>query len=367
MAPWLHQLLGVPNAGIAVEVVVFGLVALLGLALLIRERRSGRAVRDNPLAWLLGAGAAAAGLVLAGRAAFGVLAFGQRGIWVPSYGVFTASGFVVALVLASLDARRGKRALDRDALLDLTFWILVGGLVGARLLGEVTEIPQTVDACMGADATRSACARALSPWTGSVVFYGGVMGALALSAIWCRRAGVAFWPAADQIAPFLALGHAIGRLGCIAAGCCYGAECGTDFALGIRYPEGSLAWAAQVAAGAEGMGSGTAARPVHPTAAYEALAELALAVSLLMLRRRRHAPGAIFGAWLLGYGLLRAALEAFRGDAVRGHLFEVRLPALADVLSLAPDTPFLLSTSQLVALVSMAAGVWLLVRRAPSR
>lgn len=379
MAPWLHELLGFPNAGRGFELVFWTLTALLGGTLLFRERRSGRHPSENVLAWLLGTGLAAFGVVRLGSAIAGRLYFPPEGLHIPVYGVAMAAGFGLPLAIAIRDARRHPAALSAEDAVDLTFWVIVSGLVGARVLAIALDFPSTVGACVaGGEAGRAACWSLLRFWEGGLVFYGGFVGSMLGGWWWCRKAGVPFWAAADQFVPYMALGHAIGRLGCVAAGCCFGAECGAGFPFGVTYPAGSAVWDAHVGAHGgptDAMVESLRSAPVHAVQLYEAAFELLMFVVLRRMSRARSrrpldSAGAVVGVWLVAYGAARFCLEVFRGDVVRGFLVRFEAPSIAGTLGLSAETPLALSTSQAVALAAMAAGALLMAsvsRRRPDR
>jgi phosphatidylglycerol:prolipoprotein diacylglycerol transferase len=153
------------------------------------------------------------------------------------------------------------------------------------------------------------------------VFYGGLGGGAAGAWAYCRAYPVRLADVADAGAPGLALGHAIGRLGCFFGGCCYGRIVAADFPLAVKL---AGAWR-------------------HPVQLYEAAGLVVLAAVTALLPRRR--PGAIFCAYVAGYALLRLVVEHWRGDdlerGVVGHLA---------------------STSQLLALAALAVSAALLYR-----
>jgi phosphatidylglycerol---prolipoprotein diacylglyceryl transferase len=268
------------------------------------------------------------------------LALGGQPYVVHTYGIAIAVGFVVAILVGVRTAR--KMGEDAERVRDLCFWLLVSSLVGARLLFIVTMLPQYVDACRVAHD----CFAIFRVWQGGLVFFGGFFGAL-LAAVWyTRRHNMGFFRVADILSPSVALGHFFGRLGCFAAGCCWGKPADVPWA--VRFPSESLAYQDAVARGALPP-SAEMTMPLHPTQLYEAFGELAIFFALSLLLRRKRWDGQILVAWLVAYSILRFTVEMFRGDAVRGFLFGV-------------------STSQLIALLTLplAAAIWL-ARRSTSR
>jgi phosphatidylglycerol:prolipoprotein diacylglycerol transferase len=200
-------------------------------------------------------------------------------------------------------------------------------------------------------------------WEGGIVFYGGLVGALLATVVYTRGKRLPLLRAADALVPGLALGHSLGRLGCYAAGCCWGKLC--QLAHGARFPQGSLAFAELEARGVVSSRA-ELTPPLHPTQLYEAAGELAIFFLLLAVRRRKRFDGHLLVAYLAAYPVLRSIVELYRGDAARRFVVEIATPRLNRWLGLAPSEPALLSTSQLLSiLMILLAGVlacWL-VRR----
>jgi phosphatidylglycerol---prolipoprotein diacylglyceryl transferase len=228
-----------------------------------------------------------------------------------TYGVAIAVAFLVAIFVGTRTAARSGE--DPDKVRDLCFWLLVSSLVGARLVFLATNVPDYVRLC----SEEHDCWRALRVWEGGLVFYGGFFAALAVAVVYTRRRGMNFWRTADILAPSVALGHFFGRLGCFAAGCCWGKEAsGRALAWAARFPAESLVFQDYVARGAL-PASAEVTPPLHPVQLYEALGELALFFALSLLGRKKRWDGQVLVGWLLGYALLRFVVELYRGDAVR--------------------------------------------------
>src|SRR6185369_467411 len=154
-------------------------------------------------------------------------------------------------------------------------------------------------------------------------FYGGFIGALVAAAIFFRRhPGLPVLRAADVCAPAIALGQAIGRIGCFMAGDDYGRAARVPWAVSFTDPA------------AASIGGAPLHVPLHPVQLYESAVCLALFGVLVWLGRRRHRDGDVIIAYTLLYAVARFILELFRGDADRGFLFGG-----------------LLSTSQFIAIV----------------
>jgi phosphatidylglycerol:prolipoprotein diacylglycerol transferase len=167
-------------------------------------------------------------------------------------------------------------------------------------------------------------------------FYGGFIGGLIASAIFFwRRPDVPFWRAADICAPAIALGQAIGRIGCFMAGDDYGRPTTAPWAVTFTDPT-----AAQIGGAPLGV-------PLHPVQLYEAAVCLALFGFLVWFARRRHRDGDVILAYTVLYAIARFVLEFFRGDADRGFVFGG-----------------LLSTSQAIAVAMIAIAAITRVRSA---
>jgi phosphatidylglycerol---prolipoprotein diacylglyceryl transferase len=281
-----------------------------------------------------------------------------------TYGVLIALGFLLAVVVTARQAKR--EGTDPDRLLDLGFWLLLSGFVGARVLFILTDLGYYVGSCRGTGSPRTTgqvlwdCTRALHVWEGGVVWYGGFLAALGVGVWLLHRRKQKILRTADLIMPVVPLGHFFGRLGCFAAGCCYGKP--TASAVGVAFGPKSLALADL----ADVLPPGAAASmPLHPTQLYEAGGELLIFFWLLWLGRRKRFDGQVLLAYLFIYPILRTVVEVFRGDAARKYVVAVASRGLNGLLGLPPDVPSFLSVSQLISLL-VAAGalaLWLALRR----
>ncbi len=208
-----------------------------------------------------------------------------------TYGVLLAAAYLLGLQFALLRAR--SRGLDRQRVMDLGIWIIVSALAGAKALLLVTDFKQYSENPRALlDLVRSAG-----------VFYGGLIAAVAVAFVYIRRYRLPLWTTTDVFAPGIALGHGIGRLGCLMAGCCYGRPATVPWAITFHNPLASI-------------NSGTPLGvPLHPTQLYEAGTELVILGVLLWLERRgRSFPGRTFWTYILLYSVARFAIEFYRGD-----------------------------------------------------
>jgi phosphatidylglycerol---prolipoprotein diacylglyceryl transferase len=236
----------------------------------------------------------------------------------PTYGVLLAVAAGVAMWTAWRRAR--LVGLDAGRIVDLALWLVIWALVGAKALLILVELPRYLrDPGELLWVVRS-----------GGVFLGGFLAAVIAASILLRRYRLGFLSTFDVLSPSIALGHAIGRIGCLMAGCCWGASCHLPWAITYTDPRA-----------AEMVGTPLHVA-VHPFPVYSALFNLALYAVLAWLFRRWHGSGRVFATYLAAYGCGRFLLEYTRGDAARGFV-------LGGVLS----------TSQLISIGLVTAGVGL--------
>lgn len=214
------------------------------------------------------------------------IAFQIGGFTIYWYGIFAALGFLAAFWTASRRAPRG--GLTSEAVTDLAPWLIGGAIVGARALYVFTFWKEEFS---GKPIWEVFMIR-----RSGLVFYGGLIGASLATILYARRKKYPLWKVADVIAPSIALGHAIGRIGCLMTGCCYGRA--SDLPWAIHFPPDH--W--------------TRGAAVHPTQIYESLLNFGLFFGLAWLYRRKTFDGQIFATYLIAYAVLRAFVEMFRGD-----------------------------------------------------
>jgi len=212
-----------------------------------------------------------------------------------TYGLIIVLGFFAALWLAK---RQGKLdGLAPEAITDLSILLLLAGLVGSKALMVVVDLIKGVPV---SEVFSVATLRA-----GGAI-HGGVIGGV-LAFFWRMRKGdMAFGTTIDALPPAVALGQAIGRLGCLAAGCCYGSECHAPFAITFTNPE---------AFHFSGTPLGI---PLHPVQLYTMLGNLAVMGLLLFWRPRRRFAGQIAALYFMLEGVARMVMETWRGDVDRG-------------------------------------------------
>lgn len=280
---------------------------------------------------------------------------------VHAYGFLIALGVLVGVILA---VRRGRTVgIETGHTLDLTFYAVIVGMLGSRMLYVLMHARSYTRLCIGTGAPRSTrqwlwdCTAPLHIWQGGLVFLGGAVLAALATLLYARRKKLDLGLVADVLAPSVSIAHVFGRLGCFMVGCCYG----KPWPDGVHFPPGSVAYTELLGKGRVLVGAGTT-YALHATQLYEAAGELAIFVALLCLWRRRHRHGTVALAYAFSYGLLRFLVELFRGDAVRAFLFEARIPSLARLLGLPETEPLLLSSAQATSLLLMIAAAAVFAR-----
>lgn len=216
-----------------------------------------------------------------------------------SYGVLLGVAFVVGVFFAM--RRAPEMGVQPQIISDLALYILLGIVIGARLLHVLSDWGYY----------RLHPLSVVKVWEGGLAFHGGLIGAVAISIWYLRSRGISPWRVGDVIVPSVALGHAIGRLGCFLNGCCYGPV--SDLPWAVRFPGGSLAAQQHYA---EGLleSPGKMSLPVLPTQLISAAVLVVIFVLLLRITRRATFPGEVFWSYGVLYGVARFLLELIRGD-----------------------------------------------------
>jgi phosphatidylglycerol:prolipoprotein diacylglycerol transferase len=248
--------------------------------------------------------------------------------FLPAYGVLVALAFLAAIWITGRLARTA--GLSTDKVTNLAIYCALAGMLGAKLLMFAFDWQMY--------AASPAELFSLSTLQAAGVYQGGLILAI-ITAIWyMRSAGLPPLLTMDVFAPGIAAGHAIGRLGCFAAGCCWGRECDFPWAVTFTDP------------GANALTGVPLNIPLHPTQLYESGSEALIFGFLWWYFHRPHRTGAVIGWYLILYSVARFAVEF-----VRHHE-----QGLISGLSL----------TQWISLATFAAGIVLLLkvdRSAPQR
>src|SRR5690348_13379025 len=248
-----------------------------------------------------------------------------------TYGVFLAVAFLCAILVATRLADRD--GLPKERIYDLSLWMLLGGLVGSKILMLFTE-PEYRDhplQLVSLDFLRS-----------GGVFYGGLFGAVAVGYFLMKRYQLPWWKTADACAPGIAVGNFFGRQGCFAAGCCWGKP--TTLPWGVKFTEAGHEYTGVPIYGPDGHDL-----YLHPTQLYESFFMLLVFAFLYYLHRKKKFNGQVLITYAIVYSIFRFLIEFIRDDP-RGDLFGL-------------TTLTGLSTSQLISLVVAVGAIIFLVFR----
>jgi phosphatidylglycerol---prolipoprotein diacylglyceryl transferase len=248
-------------------------------------------------------------------------------IQIRSYGFMLAVSFLLGIWLAGRRARR--YGVDPQKILDLSVVIILAAVVGSRLLYVLFHLDQYSNPL-----------DMFALWQGGATFYGGFLLAMAASYWWVQRHNLSFLTVADVIAPSMALGLVFTRVGCLLSGCCFGKP--TDGPLGLVFPPDSPAGNAAAAIAAE---RGVDHVALHPTQIYSSFKGLVIFLVLMIAQRHLTRRGALFGLFLVLYGIGRFTIDFFR-------FYEDNARILAG-----------LTFNQVISVVLILAGAFLLVRK----
>ncbi|MCX6625592.1 MAG: prolipoprotein diacylglyceryl transferase [Acidobacteria bacterium] len=240
--------------------------------------------------------------------------------FIPTYGVLVALGFLAGLWMTN---RLAKRAgVNAQHATDLAIYCAIAGIVGAKLMMFALNFEEF--------SRNPAEIFSLSTLQAGGVFSGGFLAALGVAAWYLRKHRMPGLKTADVFAPGLALGHAIGRLGCFSAGCCYGLPTNKPWAVVFKNQFAHESFQTPIYI------------PLHPTQLYEAFAELLIFAILLWQFRKPHGGGQILGWYLILYGVARVWIEFYR---------------FHEQATIGP-----LTATQWIGIGLFAAGIWLVNR-----
>ena len=240
-----------------------------------------------------------------------------------------ALGLIVGLWVVFRLAR--QQGLDPDKMWNLGALAILSGIVGAKLLMILVDLDHYVhhlDELFSVNTLLQS----------GGVFSGGLLLAIVVCWWYVRREGIPFLRAADVFAPGIAIGHALGRIGCFAAGCCYGRETHVPWAVTFTNPI------------AQQLVGTPLNIPLHPTQLYEFVAEVLNFAVLYWLVKRKRFEGQVIGLYMFLYGIERYFIEFLRGDEGRGELFHG-----------------MMSGTQLIAIALVVGGGALWMMRPPLR
>lgn len=279
---------------------------------------------------------------------------------VHTYGALYVLGLVAGLFVAHRQALLSRKY--HNDVLDYGFWALVGALLGARVLFIVVGshyyfVEQPFTAIPGIGISIPTI---FALWKGGFVFWGGAVGGALALYIFCKKRGIPVAEMADYCAPGLAIGHAVGRLGCVAGGCCYGeavyhldaaGKVVADVPFALAFPPGSIAYSSLYSqASGETLALmqkiGTTL-PLFPVQLVESLGNIAIFFILMFLIPMKRAHGQLTLLYFILYSIMRALTETLRGDTARGFVID-------NFLSTSQFISLLMSTLALIVMVILS-------------
>ncbi len=271
-----------------------------------------------------------------------------------TYGVLIVVGFLCAMYVAWREAmRQGQYA---DDVLDFAFWALLGGMIGARIVFIAVNWKQYFVDHPWETVGGVNVPSILVVWKGGLVFYGAALGGF-VAYLWYARSrsirGAEMLKLADMMVVGVPLAAGFGRLGCVAAGCCWGDSAFTldadgafhqTIPLAIQFPKGALAYQSLLQSSPHdviaAMRAAGKTAPLIPIQLIDSLGEVVIFLVLLAIRSRKWFHGQILLTYGILYPIWRTTLEMFRGDGERGYVI-----------------PGVLSTSQFISLCVAGASL----------
>lgn len=241
------------------------------------------------------------------------------GITIYTYGVLVALGFLVGILCIVYETKRLH--LNTAMALDLVFYLIVAAIIGSRLFYIIVTDPSRLI---------SEPWSIFMVWEGGLVFFGGLIAAVTVAALYLRAKKLPVLLYWDAFTPAISIGHAFGRIGCFMAGCCYGSVASPAWYT-IVFPDNPQ----------------TLAPPhlhLYPTQLIESAGEFLIFVVLMLFRKHKRFDGQVLALYLILYSILRFFDEMLRGDVDRGYII-----------------PNVISSSQGVSLALFAMGVTLVV------
>jgi len=205
---------------------------------------------------------------------------------ISSFGVMVAFSFLVAYWLCLKEFRR--KNLSEDLLGNLFLAAMIGGIAGAKLLYIFENVPIK-------EILQNPVQHIFS--RGGLTFYGGLFGALLLTWLVAKRGKLDFWVLGDSVAPAMAIGYSIGRIGCFLVGDDYGIR--SDLPWAVAFPNGLP----------------PTIETVHPTQIYETLIMLIVFLYLWRIRKNSNKTGYIFSLYLILAGSERFIIEFLRNTS----------------------------------------------------
>ena len=242
-----------------------------------------------------------------------------------TFGFLVAAAFLLGV---HIDYRQGVRQGQfAQDILDSSFWALLGGILGGRIVFMIVEWKTffVIEPWAYVSSLGIWIPRFLALWQGGSVYWGNFLGGLIALFWYCKANKIPILAFADLVMMGLPLSQAVGRLGCLAAGCCFGKHV-TDFPISLRFPQGSIAYSNLIHSMPQPlvqlMQTSGHTMPLFPSQLAESVGCIGLFCLLLYVSPRRRFYGQVFFTYMISYSCLRSVLELFRGDKARGFVIE---------------------------------------------
>jgi phosphatidylglycerol:prolipoprotein diacylglycerol transferase len=209
------------------------------------------------------------------------------------YGLMYVIAIIVGIILLRKEIPRKKLSLTKDDIISYAFWVVIGGIFGARIYYVLFMWKQFY---------AHNPVEIFAIWHGGLAIHGGILGGALAAFLYSRIKKVNFFDLTDAVSPLLALGQAFGRFGNFMNGDAHGMP--TNLPWGIVFPRGSVA------------GDEFPGQPLHPVMLYELAANVISFFILWKLRKKDHKSGFIFAMYLLNYGVIRFLVSFLRADSL---------------------------------------------------
>jgi phosphatidylglycerol:prolipoprotein diacylglycerol transferase len=214
-------------------------------------------------------------------------------ITIYSYGFFYALAlFMSVTYLSSLLKKSKERIFSQDEFYSLCIYIIIVEVIGARLFFILSNLQDFSSNFLDI----------FKLWQGGLVYYGGLIFASIFLLVYIKIKEISMLKLGDFFAPALALGHAIGRIGCFLAGCCYGKETNVPWAVVFTDKNSSAVIGVHL----------------HPTQLYESFGNFLIFIFLYFYSKKNPRKGQVTAAYFISYAILRFIIEFFRNDPARG-------------------------------------------------
>lgn len=219
-----------------------------------------------------------------------------------SYGLMTALGYAAAAWYLTPRLKNSAiKGLNQDTFWNILFIVFLGAIIGGKLLFILLSWPQL------GSTLADKLTYILHNLRYGFVFFGGLIVAVSAAVWYMHRKKLPLLKTSDFLIVAVPLGHALGRVGCFLAGCCYGKP--TTLPWGVRFTDPHTLVPPELV----GV-------PLHPTQLYEAALNFALFLLLHYASKKPHKDGKILVEYVWCYALMRFGLEFLRGDYRGGFL-----------------------------------------------